>query len=274
MKIRKHAKISPLIYAASSLQPATLVCQLNQSPWDVISFPIEENEDPQTPPPSFSYEPDGYANTGTFYDSNGTVTSVTSMKLDDEREMKEIKWDYYYDASISEVGGDFVKYENNDIENNQDEDVDMEELGLDKDSGDNLCRHQFDEVKHYNNSAKIPDKQQEAAAAAIGRARCRPRAKKSSFSSSPYQFYYYSGFGPSWGKKRGYRKTDSDAAARDVEHVQSMAEVSNDSHLTQFSSSQINYDEFDYVEGEDNEEKNGKKRARKPIKARSLKSLM
>ncbi|OIT31459.1 PREDICTED: uncharacterized protein LOC109208652 [Nicotiana attenuata] len=266
MRIRKHAKISPLIYAASSIQPATLVCQLNQSPWDVISFPIEENQDPQTPLPSFSYQHDGYANTGTFYDSIGTVTSVTSMKLDDEREMKEIKWDYYYDASISEVGGDSVKYENN-----QDEDVYMEELGLDKDSGDNLCRHHFDEVKHYNNYAKIPDKQQEAAAAAIGSSRHRPRAKKSSFSSSPYEFYYYSGFGPSWGRKRGYRKADSDATAKDV---QCMAQVSNDSHLTQFSSSQINYDEFDYVEGEDVEEKNGKKKARKPIKARSLKSLM
>lgn len=56
MRIRKHAKISPLIYAASSLQPATLVCQLNQSPWDVISFPIEENQDPQTPLSSFSYQ--------------------------------------------------------------------------------------------------------------------------------------------------------------------------------------------------------------------------
>lgn len=56
MRIRKHAKISPLLYTASSLNPAavtqTHVCQLNQSPWDVITFPPQ---DPATlpPPPPF-----------------------------------------------------------------------------------------------------------------------------------------------------------------------------------------------------------------------------
>lgn len=51
MRIRKHAKISPLVYAVSSLKAGVVlqphVCQLNQSPWDVITF-----SPPPSPPPS------------------------------------------------------------------------------------------------------------------------------------------------------------------------------------------------------------------------------
>lgn len=70
MRIRKHAKISPLLYSSSSSflkqQVPVHVCQLNQSPWDVITFPLEqdeENDNPEInqfllrpPPPSSSYQ--------------------------------------------------------------------------------------------------------------------------------------------------------------------------------------------------------------------------
>jgi len=44
MRIRKNAKLSPLMFSqgSSEAQPLqTHVCQLNQSPWDVISFSQE-----------------------------------------------------------------------------------------------------------------------------------------------------------------------------------------------------------------------------------------
>ncbi|KAL2487587.1 uncharacterized protein Fot_40879 [Forsythia ovata] len=61
MRIRKNAKISPLIYAASSLKPGTVlqthVCPLNQSPWDVMNFSPPSTPLPPLPPSSFQPEP-------------------------------------------------------------------------------------------------------------------------------------------------------------------------------------------------------------------------
>ncbi|KAJ8528416.1 hypothetical protein K7X08_022108 [Anisodus acutangulus] len=261
MRIRKHARISPLIY--------THVCQLNQSPWDVITFPIEEKEDPFVPPPppppcSFNYQFDGYADNGTtFYDSNGTVESVTSMERDERNETNNIpniipqvryeingsKWDNNFESSFTEDICDDVKKIKQD-----NEDADMEKLGLLMDENNGY--------KLYNNSTnKKLEKQHEAAVAETGSPRRRPRAKKSSSSSSnPYEFYYYSGFGPLWGKKRGAKRNNATANRKDAE---------------QYSSSKMDNEEFDYVEDEDDDEEgNEKKRPQKPIKARSIKSLM
>ncbi|KAF4386678.1 hypothetical protein F8388_006633 [Cannabis sativa] len=41
MRIRKNAKVSPLLFSSHASAPEVLqshVCQLNQSPWDVIPF--------------------------------------------------------------------------------------------------------------------------------------------------------------------------------------------------------------------------------------------
>ncbi|MCD9640977.1 hypothetical protein HAX54_026772 [Datura stramonium] len=223
MRIRKHARNSHLIY--------THICQLNQSTWDVITFPVEENDDPSlVPPPSSSsssnYQFDGYTHNYNFFDSNETVQSNVADDVDISVDVKKIKQ----------------------------EDVEMEELGLLLDENDN----------GNNSTNKKLDKQHEAAE--TGSPRHRPaRAKKSSSSYDPYEFYYYSGFGPLWGKKRGARRTISDN--------NSIAEDAD-----QYSSSQVeDNEEFDYVQLEvedDHEEIGKKKRPRKPIKARSLKSLM
>ncbi|OIT00091.1 PREDICTED: uncharacterized protein LOC109230397 [Nicotiana attenuata] len=298
MRIRKHAKISPLLYSSSFLkqQVPVHVCQLNQSPWDVITFPLEqdeENDNPEInqfllrpPPPSSSYQLDGYdsyAVNGTSYDSE---LSITSMKLeDDERETKKemdcSKWDYFGN-NVGDVTGDFVKFENEFEEEQHDQEME-ELLGLEKDGdniittlcckddgkgwqcsretkkGHNLCEHHIAQVKkQYSDSAQSTSKLT-AAAAETSSSRGRPHRPKKSSSS---EFYYYSGFGPLWGKKRSHAKTDP---------------ATSDSHGAQYSSSsQMDTEGFDYVEDEDDEdEENGKiKRARKPIKARSLKSLM
>jgi hypothetical protein len=126
-----------------------------------------------------------------------------------------------------------------------------------------------------------------AAAAAAGARRARARAGKkgSSSSSNPYEFYYYSGFGPLWARKRGDRglggAADASKSNEAAKLVDSMT-INTTRSSTPSSSSQIdnNNDDFDYVDDDDDDDEDdangdsGKKRMRKPVKARSLKSLM
>lgn len=47
MRIRKNAKLSPLLFSSHASAPEVLqshVCQLNQSPWDVIPFAQDSNQ--------------------------------------------------------------------------------------------------------------------------------------------------------------------------------------------------------------------------------------
>uniref|UniRef100_A0A5B7BI79 WRC domain-containing protein n=1 Tax=Davidia involucrata TaxID=16924 RepID=A0A5B7BI79_DAVIN len=256
MRIRKHAKISAMLSHTSGSSShlsstetllQTHVCQLNRSPWDVIIFPPDSSS---TPP----YQVDGddsFTGNGSLGDSIGAVESVASMKISLEEE----------------------KRENGEEENNQ--------LGFDNGEeailccksdgkgwqcrreakeGHSLCDHHLAQLRNYNSlghlSSKKSEKLPEKAAATICR---RPRLplKKASSGSNPHEFYYYSGFGPLWGKKRGNTKPPKVEPA--------LIEIA-----TPPSSP-----ELDYVEDDEEEEGDaGKKRSRKPIKARSLKSLM
>jgi hypothetical protein len=103
--------------------------------------------------------------------------------------------------------------------------------------------------------------------------------------SNPYEFYYYSGFGPLWARKRGDRglggAADASKSNEAAKLVDSMT-INTTRSSTPSSSSQIdnNNDDFDYVDDDDDDDEDdangdsGKKRMRKPVKARSLKSLM
>ncbi|KAG9157648.1 hypothetical protein Leryth_014166 [Lithospermum erythrorhizon] len=107
MRIRKHAKLSPLLYTSSSLPHLqTTICQLNQSPWDVVTFSPEEYSPPTTTPPPPLYhqveEQDSYLVNGSLCDSIGAL----------EREMKEYdtpKWgDSNGDVVVEATGGGYV----------------------------------------------------------------------------------------------------------------------------------------------------------------------
>ncbi|KAL9245366.1 hypothetical protein vseg_019028 [Gypsophila vaccaria] len=125
---------------------------------------------------------------------------------------------------------------------------------------------------------------------------------------NPYEFYYYSGFGPSWGKRRGGTRPDptpdpsncngnGNGNGNDTPGCSSTTRESNMSEddeiimvtddddkkgnskgvIESFDSVLAAERELDYIEDEEDEddvEMFGGKRARKPIKARSLKSLM
>lgn len=137
--------------------------------------------------------------------------------------------------------------------------------------GHDLCEHHFAQVlkKQYSssNNESAHSTTTSTAAGAVAAAEttqsCRGRPHRPKKSSSS-EFYYYSGFGPLWGKKRG-----SSSTGKSTQGAQS-------------SSSQMDNEGFDYIEDDegdnyDDEVANCKvkiKRTRKPIKARSLKSLM
>ncbi|CAK9134388.1 unnamed protein product [Ilex paraguariensis] len=319
MRIRKHAKISPLMFSSSGLQTETLfqthMCQLNQSPWDVITFPPSDPATPQPPPPPFQVDgDDSFTGNGSLGDSVGAVESVESMKIsfnvEEENNTKEefdaMKW--VYSDSVKVYHG---------IEKGQGENGEEEErennLGFKKEhqsilccktdgkgwhckreakEGHSLCQHHLTQLQNYTNlahptaaaAAKKHDKAVEN--------RRRPRPKKASASSkNPNEFYYYSGFGPLWGKRRGPGRVEKEAelnkcigSEAPVKPVVVLVETTTSpSSSCQICKEIRNNQEFDYVEDEDEEEdededeENGEveyRRVRKPIKARSLKSLM
>ncbi|KAL2236407.1 UNVERIFIED_CONTAM: hypothetical protein Sindi_0832400 [Sesamum indicum] len=138
--------------------------------------------------------------------------------------------------------------------------------------GNSLCEHHLSLLKNYNSSSH--SKKSEKSSLAEPQRRPRPKRASASSSSNPHEFYYYSGFGPRWGRKRGEasKKAGTDAS-KNIEIESDL----NSAVLSRFQED----DDTDYVEDEEEEnedEDHGnssrKKRARKPIKARSLKSLM
>ncbi|KAJ6729736.1 hypothetical protein OIU85_020624 [Salix viminalis] len=81
MRIRKNAKLSSLVFSPGSgaQPPQAHVCQLNQSPWDVISF-SQEIYYPSSSLNQFEGE-DSFNRNGSLGDSIGVVESVASMRL-------------------------------------------------------------------------------------------------------------------------------------------------------------------------------------------------
>ncbi|CAA2933578.1 Hypothetical predicted protein [Olea europaea subsp. europaea] len=270
MRIRKHAMICPLMYAASSLKPGTVIqCRLNMSPWDVMNF------SPPLPSPSFQVNgTDNLAKNGSLGESNAAFQSAASPKIaaDDGQtgEIKAGKWDNS-NGDEGNVGGS--------AHDNSDEGPANPGLKKEKEiiycaktdgkawkckneaaEGNSLCKHHFSQVRNYYSALPTTKHQDKEAADS----KHRPRAKKAASTSNPNEFYYYSGFGPRWGKKRGGKSLD---VPKNVEQEREMIQP---------TFSQINNEEFEieYEVADEEGGNSGRKKARKPIKARSLKSLM
>lgn len=96
----------------------------------------------------------------------------------------------------------------------------------------------------------------------------KPKKSKSKSESNPYEsLYYYDGFGPTWGKMKIARELSK--KSEDVVAMQLQLQLLPDSEIFEDGEE----DEMEEIEVEDGDE-NGKKRVRRRIKARSLKSLM
>lgn len=136
--------------------------------------------------------------------------------------------------------------------------------------GNSLCEHHLSLIKSYSSVAHHAAKKSVKPAVETQR-RTRPKKDPASSSSNPYEFYYYAGFGPRWGKRRGETRKNSINGS-------SMPKNLGDAKVEDQQAPAASYIDFDFDEYEDEDEEenrdNGKKRMRKPIKARSLKSLL
>lgn len=124
--------------------------------------------------------------------------------------------------------------------------------------GHSLCDHHLSLVKSYTTNSSHHTTKKSVEEAGPPR-RSRKKAPAAVSSSNGNEFYYYSGFGPRWAKKRGESSRNKQG--------NEMIGVAVDEN--QFGDS-----ENGEYEDDDEEEEVGKKRVRKRIKARSLKSLM
>ncbi|XP_047937889.1 protein virilizer homolog [Salvia hispanica] len=240
MRIRKNVKIAQLLNAASSLKSCPLlqphICQLNQSPWDVITF-----SPPSSPPPPLQLIGSSDVRAG-----NGSSEHCVSVSESDTAappppppppEEKEAILCCKTDGKSWHCQRETA-------------------------NGNSLCEHHLSMSRNYSSPAATKKS-------------ARPkRAPAAASSSNPHEFYYYSGFGPRWGKRRGEEIT------RNAETEEAAISYTGDEEFDFFADYEDEDEEEEDGEEEEEErrengkEKKKKKRVRKPIKARSLKSLL
>ncbi|XP_021906304.1 uncharacterized protein LOC110820962 [Carica papaya] len=285
MRIRKNAKLTELLFpnAPAGEKLPTHVCRLNQSRWDVMNF-FPEKPRPSSSRPKSDGEDSLTAN-GSLGDSIGAVqSSVASMEKPDFMNIDE--------KEEVDVRGK--------LEGNKESPILIDtELGSKrKDKRSSQCKTKTGDVSLLKSCGSIADPSvNQADKQPTRRGGARTTNKRSTSSSSPYEFYYYSGFGPAWSKRRGERAAEPSKthlknglpplppafpeAPAAITTSKSNSNNSSRTNRTSSSSSQFGSKRgFDYVdvdEDEDDDDVNGgtvKKRTRKPVKARSLKSLM
>ncbi|KAK3028768.1 hypothetical protein RJ639_037989 [Escallonia herrerae] len=220
MRIRKHARISQLLNPISAnhssdqapLKATPYICQLNQSPWDVMTFSPSPDSSPPPqlppPPPLQAEENDSFTNNGTLEESIGAFASlcvVASVKLEEEEKKDALK-------NINDGATIMKKREKEDqLDLQRDEDsfsISSSKTGerawhCNKDSkeGHTKCQHHLDLQSHNKNLGQPVTKKSNKSPPF--QKRRPPRAKKPLSCTNANEFYYYSGFGPLWGKKRG-----------------------------------------------------------------------
>lgn len=127
-----------------------------------------------------------------------------------------------------------------------------------------------------------------------GRPRGSGKKAPAPTATNPHEFYYYSGFGPRWGRKRGGSGEEKIGNLESGDNNMIMSQKSSSGSAEEsdktaaFGDVNSSFDGFDYMEedydvvGQDSDharkkKKNDtvmKKKGRKPVKERSLKSLM
>ncbi|RDY01079.1 hypothetical protein CR513_15640, partial [Mucuna pruriens] len=302
MRIRKNAKLSPLLLSSclqgGSVPVETHVCQLNQSPWDVIPFDSD----------SIQFQPDDSFtagnNNGSAGDSFGAVEryatypnpipvrvfivlflhqlnstnsprarrSVASMMDTDKSEHAMMTLLLHNNSNLA------LAPLNNGANPCQGFDSKGWPCKNEAKQGQSFCDQHL--LSSYNNNNS---KKSQPSTTGARRAKTRGTGKKAATASSnPYEFYYYSGFGPLWGKRRGDRNGEGSkngANSTMVESENVADDIINDNVVPSVAdipsvSEMDNEGIIDYVDDDEEEDDSGKKRMRKPVKARSLKSLM
>ncbi|KAL1213595.1 hypothetical protein V5N11_000666 [Cardamine amara subsp. amara] len=307
MRIRKNTKLASMLLATAGYGgeiPETYTCHLNQSPWDVI------------PVSSF-----GDGELTNLLDSSWFLPSPSSSSSPPLIHKFNGDDSFNGNVSLGDCNGTAERL-NFSIQNNNHSLVSLERLNLTA-AADNYERSPdvedpMDQSDYFDKKSKAfkpnslvktsGNDDQVAATTPAPPKRGRPRGTGKKLApvstpatTNPYEFYYYSGFGPLWGRKRG---GDS---GEDNKIVMGGDEKSNENNMNKKSKSSSSSDEddgktmafgsgsssFDYVEEDynevvDEESDRGRKkkkekmimmkktikRGRKPVKERSLKSLM
>ncbi|XP_050237940.1 uncharacterized protein LOC126687423 [Mercurialis annua] len=275
MRIRKNANHSSLMFSPAASRTETHVCQLNQSPWDVIPFTLQTYQ-------SYLLQYDGaddsFNGNGSLGDSIGGVesNSVASLMEDDKIKVDNIGMEddncenkrvfegfkFKPKKAVKKTDGKQLRHFKNEL---KEEDSMWDYQLKTRTSNSNVTSCNAVNVNgNDSNGVKKPEK------APVGARRGRGKGVKkgqASSSSNPYEFYYYSGFGPLWGKRRGEGNSNKGKLTENTTSFLAPSPIED--HL----------DEFDFIDDDDDEDDSengefGKKRMRKPVKARSLKSLM
>ncbi|KAL8227918.1 hypothetical protein R6Q57_015502 [Mikania cordata] len=277
MRIRKNAKTSAFLHTNSNLifhNHEPTLCLLNQSPWDIITFPSAHS--------SIHLQFDDFV---TRYNVNLTANwssadSETAIQsADSTKNSFECEYGIVNENRNENGEGKITNYELYQKE---------DKLGFMRE--DDVNDLQNDAVWATNKKAQPVSKSRGTKKRAVG------------ITSKQNEFYYYSGFGPSWGKKRGEfgeKCTTFNACGTIVttNSMSSMYETSDDGNMDVEEDKKglvpdtttmktvwscevpPEKEDFDCMEEDEpddvkQKEKTVKKRGRKPIKARSLKSLM
>ncbi|KAF8033281.1 hypothetical protein BT93_D2013 [Corymbia citriodora subsp. variegata] len=304
MRIRKNANLSSLLRSHASPPDAPLpsshLCQLNQSPWDVLPFSFPDAL------PQLDGGDDSFTANGSFGDSIGAVDSVASMMALDAEEKTVIVNELQGRAFYNINNEDRMNIDGYEAKNGGDSDGDFSfkvccnktdgkrwQCKNEAADGHYLCEHHLSQLKSYTTTTTADDddddndhnvataddsasRKLDKSSASTGRRGGRPRgAKKNSSSSAAAansnQFYYYSGFGPSWGKRRSGRAGDQ--PRRPEGRAGGGSPQPTPPRIGGEGIDYVDYD-MDEEEEEEDDRDSGKKRMRKPVKARSLKSLM
>ncbi|XP_051141719.1 uncharacterized protein LOC127258773 isoform X2 [Andrographis paniculata] len=271
MRIRKHARNSSAGHTPSSLQPGTVLqtydCQLNQSPWDVMSFSPPSSPPPPSPPPPPQVSVEDSCGGNGCSDRHHSLVERANRR--DMIETNGCYKDELFEKELlkSTNNGEVILCCKNDGKSWH--------CRREAAQGSSLCGHHLSLSKNYQNSAHTKKS---------GRA-MEPRrstrstnkvdySKSNSSSSDSNEFYYYFGFRPGWSKKirsnNGGVLNYSGIVSERNETTSSL--IVNGHDYREVSLLNRHEAQNDVVEEEDRG--NGRKRIRKPVKERSLKSLI
>lgn len=183
MRIRKNLRFRHQVSSESSFSgtaplQAHIICQLNQSPWDVSpSSPLFQLQ-----------EHDSFLGNGPCEDVNGPSESVAKMILENrsviEEHEEEVKLEEIVNyCSKTDENGNWI-------------------CGLEAKEGETFCEFH---LRSY--IALAPHVVHPVNKKSTTKSGKNNGAKKAKTEENPYQsFNYYSGFGPNWGKKRAARE--------------------------------------------------------------------
>ncbi|KAJ0265255.1 hypothetical protein HA466_0015750 [Hirschfeldia incana] len=297
MRIRKNMKLSSMLLATAGNggdKLETYVCPLNQSPWDVIPLTSSLDED------------DGAAELTNLIDSSWFLPSPSSSSPSLTHQFAG-EDNFNGNVSLGDSIGASQRF-NGSVGNNHSLVSDYHissEISPDvEDPSDGSDDKSYSVEPSHSPVKTSGDDYRAAVSVPAPPKRGRPRGsgKKAQASSTaaaasnnPYEFYYYSGFGPRWGRKRGGSGDDEKIVLTDNKNgsEDNMSKKSNSSgeecsKTAAFEHGSSSFDGFEFME-EDYDEVvdqsigHGKKlkstmkkmkRGRKPVKERSLKSLM